>query len=72
MLRKQSYKKECIQYHSMYTDLFRDASIGNKLMKESKNEITTRTGMAVPSGGRERILMKKRDTISTVPVIVDT
>lgn len=56
----------------MYTDLFRDASIGNKLMKESKNEITTRTGMAVPSGGRERILMKKRDTISTVPVIVDT
>lgn len=39
MLRKQSYKKECIQYHSMYIDLFRDASIGNKLMKKSKNEI---------------------------------
>ena len=56
----------------MYIDLFRDASIGNKLMKKSKNEITTRTGMVAPSGGRERILMKKIDTISRVPVTVDT
>ena len=44
----------------------------NKLMKKSKNEIIIRTRMVVPSGGRERILMDKIDTISRVPITGDT
>jgi len=41
-------------------------------MKKSKNEIIVRTRMVVPSEGRERILMDKRDTISRVPITGDT
>ena len=41
-------------------------------MKKSKNEIIIRTRMVVPSGGRERILMDKIDTISRVPITGDT
>ena len=41
-------------------------------MKKSKNEIIIRTRMVVPSEGREGILMDKTDTISRVPVTVDT
>lgn len=44
--------------------LFRDASIGNRTMKKSKNELTIRTRIAVTSGGREKIEIDKIDTMN--------
>lgn len=69
-VEQKSKKKEFIQYHSMYINfkkkkiLFRDASIGNRTMKKSKNELTIRTRIAVTSGGREKIEIDKIDTMN--------